>query len=89
VNVDADVSLVRDERLARVNTDAYSHGTCASPCVSTSTPPCRENESRSTRRCAARTSAYWSPSSSNRRVEPSMSVKSRVTVPLGRSTMDT
>lgn len=27
------------------------------PCVSTSTPPCRENASRSSRRCSASTSA--------------------------------
>jgi hypothetical protein len=35
------------------------------------------------RRCSASTCAYRGPSSSRRRVEPSMSVKSKVTVPLG------
>jgi hypothetical protein len=58
----------------------------ASPCVSTSTPPWRSKASRMTRRCSARCLPYSSaPSSCNSRVEPSMSVKRKVTVPVGRS----
>ena len=56
----------------------------ASPCVSTSTPPCAAAASRTIRRCSASASAYRAgPSSCSRRVEPSMSVKSSVTVPCG------
>jgi hypothetical protein len=44
-----------------------------------------ERASRSTRRCSAKASAYESPSSCRSLVEPSMSVKRKVTVPLGRS----
>ena len=56
----------------------------ASPCVSTSTPPCAAAASRTIRRCSASASAYRAgPSSCSRRVEPSMSVKSSVTVPSG------
>src|SRR5436190_2384740 len=57
----------------------------ASPCVSTSTPRCRTKASRSTRLCSANVCAYASPSSCNNHVEPSMSVKRNVTVPVGSS----
>src|SRR5919201_4054463 len=57
----------------------------ASPCVSTSTPLCCANASRNTRRCSASASAYASPSSCSSRVEPSMSVNRKVTVPEGSS----
>src|SRR5690242_9317460 len=58
----------------------------ASPCVSTSTPPCAAHTSRTTRRCSASASAYRSAPSSRRSfVEPSTSVKRKVTVPVGRS----
>ena len=40
---------------------------------------------RRTRRCSASTSAYRSPSSCSNLVEPSMSVKRKVTVPPGSS----
>ena len=55
----------------------------ASPCVSTSTPSCLANASRSARRCSARRSAYAAPCSCSSRVEPSTSVKRKVTVPVG------
>ena len=72
VDVEADVTLVRDDRLAGVDADPHAHRSAverglavceprrphrvarakatknASPCVSTSTPPCRANASRST-----------------------------------------
>src|SRR5437588_11698205 len=58
----------------------------ASPCVSTSAPPCRAQAALTTRRCSARASAYASdPSSWRSLVEPSTSVKRNVTVPVGRS----
>ena len=58
----------------------------ASPCVSTSTPPALATASRSSRRCSSSAAAYSSgPSSCSSRVEPSTSVKRKVTVPLGRS----
>ena len=57
-----------------------------SPCVSTSTPPWRSNTARSTRRCSANASAYRSgPSPCNSRVDPSTSINTNVTVPLGSS----
>ena len=57
-----------------------------SPWVSTSTPPWAEKALRRKRRCSARARTYpSSPSSSISRVEPSMSVNRRVTVPLGSS----
>ena len=58
----------------------------ASPCVSTSTPPSAAHASRMIRRCSASASAYASaPSSCRSFVEPSTSVKRKVTVPVGRS----
>ncbi len=58
----------------------------ASPCVSTSTPPLSAEASRIAFRCAARASAYCStPSSVRSDVEPSTSVKTKVTVPAGSS----
>ena len=58
----------------------------ASPCVSTSTPPCPPKASRRMRRCPASVAAYPSgPSSCSRRVDPSTSVNRNVTVPEGRS----
>ena len=58
----------------------------AFPCVSTSTPPSPAHASRTTRRCSARASAYASaPSSRSSFVDPSTSVKRKVTVPVGRS----
>ena len=58
----------------------------ASPCVSTSTPPCRPNASRTTRRCSPSASAYRSHRArASSRVDPSMSVKRNVTVPRGRA----
>ena len=57
----------------------------ASPCVSTSIPPCRANASLSARLCSARSSAYRAPCSWRSRVDPSTSVKRKVTVPPGRS----
>src|SRR3954453_3192858 len=58
----------------------------ASPVVSTSTPPEEAHAERTTARWVARASAYPSaPSSSRRRVEPSMSLNRKVTVPVGRS----
>ena len=58
----------------------------ASPCVSTSTPPSAAQASRIRRRCSASASAYPSaPSSCSSFVEPSTSVKRKVTVPEGRS----
>ena len=58
----------------------------ASPWVSTSTPFSAAHASRTTPRCSARASAYPSaPSSCRSLVEPSTSVKRKVTVPLGRS----
>src|SRR5215208_2620825 len=60
----------------------------ASPCVSTSTPPCRANAARSTRRWSLSAAAYGStPSSCNSFVEFSTSVKRNVTVPRGSSRM--
>jgi hypothetical protein len=48
------------------------------------TPPWRSKAERRTRRCASSAAAYGSaPSSCSSRVEPSMSVKRNVTVPLG------
>ena len=58
----------------------------ASPCGSTSTPPLAAHASRTTRRCSASASAYASAASSRRSlVDPSTSVKRKVTVPVGRS----
>src|SRR4051812_19617920 len=58
----------------------------ASPCVSTSIPPWRSNAERKARRCSASAAPYFSaPNSSRRRVDPSMSVKRKVTVPRGSS----
>ena len=57
----------------------------ASPCVSTSTPSCRPKTARSSLRWPASRSAYPSPRSCRSRVEPSMSVNRKVTVPDGRS----
>ena len=57
----------------------------ASPCVSTSTPLCAPNASRRMRRCSASAFAYSAvPSSWSSFVEPSTSVKRKVTVPDGR-----
>src|SRR4051794_2239628 len=58
----------------------------ASPAVSTSTPPDAVHAERTTVRWVARAVAYRSsPSWSRRRVEPSMSLNRKVTVPVGRS----
>src|SRR5439155_12244861 len=58
----------------------------ASPCVSTSTPPWRPNASRNVRRCSVSAAAYpVAPRSCSNLVEPSMSLKRNVTVPLGRA----
>ena len=56
----------------------------ASPCVSISASRASA-ASRRIRRCSASTSPYRSPSCLSSRVEPSMSVKRKVTVPLGSS----
>ena len=56
----------------------------ASPCVSTSTPPQRTHACLTRRRCSASADAYSSsPSSWSSFVEPSTSVKTKVTVPDG------
>ena len=56
----------------------------ASPCVSTSTPSWAAHAVWMTRRCSASASAYASaPSSWRSRVDPSTSVKRKVTVPEG------
>ena len=58
----------------------------ASPCVSTSTPAEPRTPRATMRRCSASASAYASaPSECSSRVEPSTSVKRKVTVPVGRS----
>jgi hypothetical protein len=58
----------------------------ASPCVSTSTPPCAPNASRRMRRCSASAAAYpTAPSACSNTVEPSTSVNRKVTVPDERS----
>ena len=57
----------------------------ASPWVSTSTPSCLVNAPLSAVRCSARRSAYPAPCSWRSRVEPSTSVKRKVTVPVGSS----
>jgi hypothetical protein len=49
--------------------------------VSTSSPPCATNASRTMRRCTERTSGQRSLNSCTSRVEPSMSVNTNVTVP--------
>lgn len=57
----------------------------ASPCVSTSTPECLVNASRRALLCSPSRSAYRGPSSWRSLVDPSTSVKRRVTVPAGSS----
>ena len=57
----------------------------ASPCVSISTPPRSAKHSRISRRWSARSPSYRSPSCLSSAVEPSMSLKTNVTVPLGRA----
>jgi hypothetical protein len=55
-----------------------------SPLRSISIPPAASNASRSSRLCAASASLYRSrPSAFSSRVEPSMSVNRKVTVPVG------
>ena len=112
-DVEPDVALVADRRLAGVQPHPHAHvlalrplssrsARCAataastaeraranekknaSPCVSISVPSCSPKVSRMIRRCAETTSPYASPSSCSSRVEPSMSVNTNVTVPLGR-----
>ena len=56
----------------------------ASPCVSISTPPSSAKVSRMSRRWSESTPPYPSPSRLSSAVEPSMSLKTKVTVPLGR-----
>ncbi len=73
------------ETVALKASDARGNATnSASPWLSTSTPPCAPKTSRRTRRCSSSASTYASPSSKRRRVDPSMSVNTNVTVPLGR-----
>src|SRR5215216_656356 len=57
----------------------------ASPWVLTSTPPASATARRMIAACSSWTAAYRSPSAWSRRVEPSMSVNRKVTVPVGRS----
>jgi hypothetical protein len=58
----------------------------ASPCVSTSTPPFTAHASRITALCSASAVAYASkPISRSIDVDPSTSVKRKVTVPVGSS----
>ncbi len=54
-----------------------------SPAQSTSWPPCSRAAARTSSRRRARTAANRSPSACMSRVDPSMSAKSKVTVPLG------
>ena len=79
-------SAVRASAAAATASAALGNATKnASPCVSTSTPECRANASRRARRWSASRSAYAAPCSWRSRVEPSTSVKRKVTVPLGSS----
>src|SRR5689334_13422493 len=59
----------------------------ASPSLPTWNPPWRSNASPRRRRCCDRRSWYASPVRWSSCVEPSMSLKSSVTVPLGSSAM--
>ncbi len=54
-----------------------------SPSVPSSRPPHRAKASRRIRRCASSTSAYPSPRARSTDVDPSMSLKSSVSVPVG------
>src|SRR3954469_6024787 len=51
----------------------------SSPWQSISSPPCSATAARTMRRCSSRAPGYRSPSDCTRPVEPSMSVKRRVT----------
>src|SRR3954452_23055319 len=51
----------------------------SSPWQSISSPPCSATAARTMRRCSSRAPGYRSPSDCTRAVEPSMSVKRRVT----------
>ena len=59
----------------------------ASPWVLTSVPPASATARRTIAACSSWTAGYRSPSAWSRRVEPSMSVKRNVTVPVGRSVL--
>src|SRR6188508_2653812 len=60
----------------------------ASPCVSTSLPPAPAAAARTIRRWSSRAAPYRSaPRERSSRVDPSTSLKRKVTVPLGRWVM--
>src|SRR6476646_5668997 len=65
---------------ARSNAAKY-----ASPCVSMTLPPLLAQASSISRPCSARRFPYSVPNARRSSVEPSMSVKRKVTVPRGRS----
>jgi hypothetical protein len=66
--------------------DSQIHGTIALRVHLDPALPCSAQASRTTRRCSASASAYPSaPSSCKSRVDPSTSVKRKVTVPVGSS----
>jgi hypothetical protein len=109
VDVEADVSLLGDTRLAGVDPHAHTDRSvaervlgvvCGRQCIGRTREGDEERVplgvdldpavplervAKRARRCSARASAYASPSSCSRRVDPSMSVKRKVTVPAGRS----
>ena len=61
----------------------------ASPCVSTSRPPASAKTARRSRRCSASSAAYSAlPSRASSSVDPSTSVNRKVTVPVGRPSVE-